>query len=133
MKIKSILLITTGLSSLALYIADNSVLFGLCDKSDIDCRSTFNNAEYAFYFSVVVLMFLLLTYKMHDSVFASWWKFARIGIPVTLVIVVLVSLKLHHSPGGQMQDILDVPFLILAHTFFALGSLIQIYRGYRNK
>jgi hypothetical protein len=65
----------------------------------------------------------------------SWWKFARIAIPVIFVLSTLINLQLHHNSGGFMNldNIFDIPALILMYSIFTIGSLIQIVRGYRAK
>lgn len=84
-----------------------------------------------------VLFFVLLTYKMPDRVFRSWWEYAKIAIPVTFITSLLISLDVFHSgtPGGNgwlpsLDQVINLFFIILTIFLFTLGSLIQIYRGY---
>jgi hypothetical protein len=71
---------------------------------------------------------------MKEGVFIAWWKFARITIPLIFLSLYIISLELHHSPGGwfNVNDEIDLTAYFIFITAFITGSLIQIYRGYRN-
>ena len=84
-------------------------------------------------FFPIILFFSLLTYKLGEKVFIAWWKFARFAIPLVFALVVIINLRLHHTPGGwlNMDTQIDSMLVIAIYGIFALGSLIQIYRGYK--
>ncbi len=86
-------------------------------------------------FMLAFLPITVLVCLFREIVVRTWWKFARIAIPIILVISTLINLQLHHSSGGfmNMDDMFDIPALILIYTVFILGSLIQIWRGYKQK
>lgn len=70
-----------------------------------------------------------------ERISKSWWKFARIAIPVIFVISTLINLQLHHSPSGGVMDldeIFDLPALVFMYIVFIVGSCVQIWRGYRK-
>jgi hypothetical protein len=84
-------------------------------------------------FALVIMPFILFTYFAPDHIFQYWWKFARIGIPVAFILSLLINLEVHHSPGGQWEDIFDIPALILIYGAFTLGSIWQIWKGFRQR
>jgi hypothetical protein len=130
---KLLVLIIAATGTLFLLIMRYTEFVEYCDNVFLkNCLGNFEFVHNVLLFAPVVLFFSLLTYKMRDSVFTYWWKFARVGVPITLLIVTVVNLELHHNPAGEMQGILDVPFLFLVNAIFIIGSLIQIYRGYRK-
>jgi hypothetical protein len=71
---------------------------------------------------------------MPGDVFAYWWKFSRVVIPVIFGISLLINLGLHHTPGGfmNMDNMFDVPALIFMYLVFTIGSIVQIIRGLRH-
>lgn len=81
--------------------------------------------------SLLVLTFL---YFLPYRVYQKWWKFARIAIPLILIISTLINLGFHHNPGGfmNMDDMFDIPAHILLYTIFVVGSVVQIVRGLRS-
>jgi len=82
--------------------------------------------------SFIILMLLNF---LPVRIFNSWWKFARVAVPVILVLSIVVNLQFHHRSGGlfNMDNLFDLPILILMYGTFVVGSLVQIYRGYRSK
>ena len=82
-------------------------------------------------FSICILIILLLK-KLPTTTTVAWWKFAYWAIPIVLVISALINSGIHHSPNGQLQNIFDMPALILLYSIFTIGSIVQIIRGYRN-
>jgi hypothetical protein len=68
--------------------------------------------------------------KLHQQ----WWKFARIAIPLILFLSWVISLGLHHTQGGffNMDNAFDLLGLIILYAFFVIGSVVQIWRGYKN-
>ncbi len=131
MKLKEIILICSIVGTLILYTLFNSVKTGLCE---FYCGDAIDQYQNIFLFFPVILFFSLLTYKMSVGVFEKWWKFARVAIPVILVISTIINLGFHHTSGGFMNfdDMFDVPALIFLYLIFAVGSIIQIVRGYRQ-
>lgn len=114
----------------ALVVAVDIYHYDFCDYS---CQRTIINTGESFFFFPFVLVFSLITYFSPDRVFQSWWKFARIGIPVAFILSLLINLEVHHSPGGQWEDIFDIPALILIYGVFTLGSIWQIWKGFKQK
>lgn len=113
-----------------LYVLFNSRQTGLCN---IYCGELIGQYQNVFLLFPFVLILSLLTFKMSNQVFVAWWKFARVSIPVILVISTLIGMQLHHNSYGlfNMDNLFDVPVLLLMYGIFIVGSLIQIWRGYR--
>lgn len=133
---KNIVLIGSVTAIFLVFISRNVVDLNICNNLDYVCRTIWDTIENISYFFILLFIFSLLTFFMHSRVFNSWWKFARIAIPVILFISTLINLKLHHSPSGgvlNMDDMFDLPILFLMYVVFVVGSLVQIYKGYRNK
>jgi hypothetical protein len=84
-------------------------------------------------FFPLIFFFSLLTYFMPIRVFQAWWSFAKYAIPVILVLSFIINAGLHHDPVGQWQDIFDLPMLFILYGVFAIGSLVQIIRGYLRR
>ena len=132
-KMKKNKILVFGLSGILVYfLAKNSVLLGICNSLDYTCRNQLDSLEKTFFFFFFFFFFSVITYKLPERVFLSWWKFARITAPVVLILAFLINLELHHTPGGDLQHIFDAPALWLLYIIFSLGSIIQIYRGWRE-
>jgi hypothetical protein len=82
-----------------------------------------------------IFFFSLLTYTMSDAIFRTWWKFARWAIPTVFALVILVNLRLHHTPGGwlNMDAQIDLLLVGVVYGIFVIGSIISIVRGYKSK
>lgn len=80
-----------------------------------------------------ILLFSIITYKLPERIFRAWWAFARIAIPVILVLSIYINSGVFDDPTDWMNGVLEVFLLITLYTIFTLGSLIQIYRGWRHK
>lgn len=83
-----------------------------------------------FIFSVLNLLVIFILKLLPQTAFQYWWRFARIAIPIIFVLVTVINSGIHHDPVGELQNIFDVPALILLYSIFTLGSIIQIMRGY---
>lgn len=121
-------------------IFKNSVDVGLCSFDNYGCRESIDFVEHILYFAVPVFLFSLLTYKMKDTVFTSWWEFAKWSIPVIFFLLFLINLGLLHPGetagafgwGGLFDEAIDWYVSIALYVVFAIGSLVQIYRGYKK-
>ncbi len=102
----------------------------------ITCLQNFDGIGF-YWLAVLGTSFILslLTSLMSDDVHVTWWKFARMAIPGVILGSWLISLGLHHNPGGffNMDNYFDLVWLGILYLIFIIGSLVQIYRGYRLK
>lgn len=127
---KKIILFTSILGNIILFSLFNTREVGICN---IYCGPKIDQFQNIFLFFPIILIIVLAIYKLSDSVFVYWWKFARWAIPTIFLLSLVINLELHHNPTGQWQDMFDLPALLLMYAIFIVGSLIQIYRGFRNK
>ncbi len=128
---KLFIILFAVIGNIMLYVLFHSRETGLCN---IYCGDAINQYQNVFLFFPFILIFSLLTYKMPSVVFGVWWKFARIAIPLILIISTFINLGFHHQPGGfmNMDDMFDIPAHILLYTIFVVGSVVQIVRGLRS-
>lgn len=127
-------LFVLGLSLLgvsALYVAYNTRDFGLCAEH---CASYVGKYQEMFVIFPFVLFFSLVTFKLRDEIFIKWLRFSQISIPIILSITFLISLELHHNPGGFMNfdESIDYTVQNIIYILYTLGSIIVIYRGYKK-
>lgn len=126
---KNIILVTSGIGSLLFYFLFVSKSIYICD---IYCSVATDYYHRSFLFFPFILLFSLVTYFAPERVFAAWWKFARIAIPVIFVPVLLINLELHHGPQVEMPALFDIPALIFLYGVFTLGSIWRIWKGWRG-
>lgn len=79
-----------------------------------------------------ILLFSLITYFAPERVFAAWWKFAKFAIPVIFVLLLIVNLGLLHGKNDAWPALIDIPALIFLYSVFTLGSIWQIWKGWRS-
>jgi hypothetical protein len=127
---KNIILVISLVGSFIAYLIFVSNTINICD---IYCGSTLGEYHNVFLFFPFILFFSLITYKLPDQVFQSWWKFARIATPAILTLSFIINLELHHKPAGELQAILDFPALVLLYSIFTMGSIWQIWKGYKQR
>ncbi len=131
MNLKKVILLPSLVGTLLLYFLFNTRELGLCN---IYCGSGINNYQDIFIFFPVILFFSLVTYKLKPEVFIAWWRFARLAIPAVFVGLFIISLELHHNPGGwfNFDEAKDMFMYFVIYGIFVIGSFIQIYRGYKK-
>lgn len=117
---------------LLIIIFDNVYKIGICENGDVTCRGYYRSVGESFLFFIPVLFFTIITYFAPDRVFASWWKFACIAIPVAFMANALLMYDMSKSTDA-FDDIVYIPLLILIYGSFILGSAWQIWKGWRNK
>jgi len=130
MKFKSPVLGVSIIGSVAAYILFNSKSTGLCSVYCGDAIDTYQNI---FLFFPIIFLFSILTFKMPNRIIKSWWAFAKYAIPIVFVLSTFISAGFHHNPNGQWQDIFDIPALFALYGIFIVGSLVQIFRGYKKE
>lgn len=69
--------------------------FGLCGRWDFDCqfsyRTVFRPFDWLFMLMPVTFLIGLMSWVKNRSqkVFMAWWKFARIYIPIALILIAI--------------------------------------------
>jgi len=122
-----------GIVIVALLLIDRSQFY-ICNS--YQCREVSDSILLNFLIisslSILILCFL---YFLPRSAFIKWWKFARTAIPIILVISTIINLQLHHNSNSflNMDNMFDLPILIVMYVIFIIGSLWQIWKGYKNR
>ena len=130
--IKKATLLISVLGSTASLISKNSVLLGICDDDAYGCRTNLNYIEHISYFFVLVFLFSLITYFTPARTFQSWWKFARIAIPVCFILSAIILYDASKSTDF-FDKVIYMPALTLIYGVFTIGSTWQIWKGFRQK
>ena len=97
--------------------------------------SEFRYLELAFNLSLffpLIFLFSLITYFTPERIFLSWWRFARLAIPVIFFITLIINLGFHHKPDAIWEDMFDAPAIILLYSIFVIGSSWQIWKGWKR-
>lgn len=106
------------------------------DYSSITCLQNFDGIGFSWFVLLsAAFLFSFILNLGSKSIHQQWWKFARIALPLTLLIATVINLRFHHNNFGtfNMDNMFDLPILILLYLIFILGSIIQIWRGYQSK
>lgn len=128
---KKTILTLSFVLSLTVFLFEKISQLSFC-YSNYSCFDLLINIGESFLFFSLVFFFSLITYFAPERVFQSWWKFARIAIPVIFLISLAINLEIHHDPQGELQDMYDIPALILLYSIFTIGSIWQIWKGWRR-
>lgn len=122
------------------------ICFGVLVVDFIDLTSNFsyplsetisNSLTSLFICSVLVVIFGFLCALLKKRTFTTWWRFAKYGIPVTLILLLAINFGILRSPtqgsfgwGGLINSAVDIWAIIFVLTVFVIGSIVQIARGY---
>ncbi|MHB1316562.1 MAG: hypothetical protein ACYCZW_01760 [Minisyncoccota bacterium] len=122
------------------FVAENPIMFGFCqsisawgDGTKYCNYSSFDVPEWVSLMSLFLggSLFILsiITYKMKEEVFRSWWNFARWWAPVIIVVTFLLE---NASGGGTLGMGNDFRILIqsILYIILVITSLIKIIRTY---
>jgi|GEM_PF-1048932 len=121
------------------YILSNPILFGFCRntytfKDYIGCFDDFPKLMSFLLInaSVAILPFSIITYKMKEEIFQSWWSFARWFVPV----IIAVAFFFENAGGGGGFLGPDQSFMAftlgLLYVIFVFVSIIKIVLAYRR-
>ena len=79
----------------------------------------------------VILILSLLTYRMKDQVFLTWFNFAKWFVPVIIGITLFFEYMGSGGGGwGMNGGAFDVFFIGIFYVIFILTSLVKIVRAY---
>lgn len=92
---KNILMVGFG-GSLSFLVCIFSTNLGLCDQYNGSCVRMLDSASEAFQIFIIVFLFSLVTYKLHNEIFESWVKFAKWWVLGTLILVLIAPA---HDPS----------------------------------
>ena len=108
----------------SVYISVN----GLCEYKYICSRLHDDSFMAIFLVFLPFFLFSLITYKMKDNIFQTWFKFARIWVPLTILLVIL-------SPeyGNSLLPVEKGTVSFFMSALFLIISLIIIaYKSFQN-
>ena len=132
---RTVLLVASLLICIFFYFYQFLAPKGLCDGiSFLFCEYSMDQLRHIFNLFPIILFFSAATFFLPKTTFNVWWKFARIAIPVSLGLILLINLRLHHSPGGwiNLDSAIDYVVVSIIYSIFTLGSAIAIYRGHKR-
>jgi len=115
-----------SISSLVLLAAFGYLYLYLgCDSSGVVCQDVIETTQTTFFMMVVYSSLSLSLLLLPNHYFTTWWKFARIGLPLALAAVVYVNLTF---TSGYMSWGTGFDLLIIGAIYglFILGSLISV-------
>ena len=89
-----------------------------------------------FIFLIPIFIFSLITYKMREEVFQSWWRFARWFAPVIILVTFLINSQ-RQSGGmgisGAIRSSFNLFIIGIFYAIFIITSMIKIILTYRDK
>jgi len=108
--------------------------YALCDfiisnGHDGSCPFVLSDIEIILSPILALFIFSLITYKMRDEIFQSWWRFARIWAPISTVFILLTPSYTHN----WMFPIVKGNVALLLSVIFIIVSLVKITLAYRSK
>lgn len=111
-----------------------SVELGLCAHSEYECITNLSSYQSVLAFSLILFIFSLVTFWSSWDLFLSWWKFSCIAGPAVFLMSYLISLYFSQNSNGffNPNEGLSLLFHMLLYSTYMIGSLIAIYRGYRQ-
>ena len=94
---KKRLLVITGIASIFLVAFNFIGTFNLCGGREYSvCMDVVFNIFMILFPIIPLFLFSLITYKMQDSVFQAWWRFARIWIPISMLAILVSPSNTHN-------------------------------------
>ncbi|MCG2690790.1 hypothetical protein L6249_01830 [Candidatus Parcubacteria bacterium] len=97
--------------------------------SSFDCQDFFDySGQFLFLFSVILIVINFSLIFLHKEIFTSWWKFARIYIPVSAILTILSG---SGSGGGYIGLTSDYESTawFMAGLFFIISLALIIYKS----
>ncbi len=82
---------------------------------------------------IPVFIFSLITYRMKNEVFRSWWNFARWWAPVIIVVTLLLENANKGGGmgiGGAVSGGFDIFVISIFYIILVITSLIKITRAH---
>lgn len=124
-----------------MYIFSDPIRFGICDNrytfgEHIGCLDRWH--EHVLIISLILFLsslpFSVITYRMKDQVFVSWFKFARWYVPLLVIayFVFPTSISGGLGIGSGITEGFNTLVLILLFSIFAITSIVKIVRAYKQ-
>ncbi len=105
--------------------------FGLCS---VQCSPLIEKYQEVLIFFPLLMLFSFMMLFAHEIVFSKWLKFSFISVPIIFALAFLISQEFHYSSGTLLNTngLVDSLFYLLIYSAYTIGSLIAIYRGYKQ-
>lgn len=89
-----------------------------------------------FIFLIPIFIFSLITYKMRQEVFQSWWRFARWFVLVIMLVTFLINSQ-RQGGGMGISGAISSGFndlvIVIFYVIFIITSAVKITMAYRKK
>ena len=82
------IIIVSGIISVTLVALNHIGTYEIC-RNKFECTEILYTIMLALFPIILLFIFSLITYKMREEVFAAWWKFARVFIPLSVFAVLI--------------------------------------------
>lgn len=124
---KNIVFVVSFIISAVLFLLNYFGTYKICN-SQLECTQSL--ADYMRVFSIILPFFLfsLITYKMREEVFRSWFRFARVYIPASMLLILLAPS--YSSNWMFPYDKGRAAFLF--SSLFIIISTVKIVLAYRR-
>jgi hypothetical protein len=93
-------------------------------------KNVFNSESFIFplFISLLILLFSVATYFLREEIFTSWFRFARVWVPLSIILVIITP---GGSGGGFMPSLIDkeLTAFLMAGLFLIISTLIIIIKS----
>lgn len=125
MKKRKKIVIVSGVISIILVVLNYIGTFRLCGGYYYgECMDIAYNIIINFFPVIPLFIFSLIIYKMREEIFESWWKFAKIWIPLSM-LAILVAPSYSHN---WIFPIVKGSVALFSSSIFVIISLVLIIR-----
>ena len=131
---KKNVLFASGIILAVLFGLEYVGTYALCDfiisnGHEGNCPFVLSDIEIILSPILALFIFSLITYKMRDEIFQSWWRFARVWVPLSMIVTFFTPSYTHN----WMFPIVKANVALLLSAIFIIVSFIKITQAYRSK
>lgn len=133
-----VLLSLAGLTAAFVFIYP--LQFGICQSTytwgtEIRCSDRTDNTIGGplLTFSSVLIIISLILFFTSDSVFNSWWRFAKYYLPIAAVLILLSSGRSGGGWGVSINFDTELTTWFLVGIFFAVSVGIIAYQSWKRR
>jgi len=124
---KKIILQLAVLGVVVFGFASALAIRGICSIDFICDRPHDDSLSFLFFPTIPLFIFSLITYKMKDQVFQSWWKFARVRILVSM-LPILISPSYSYALMFPLEK--GVVALFFSAIFVGISTILIVYQSF---
>ena len=104
---------------------------GICMNARWDCLDFFDTvAGVVFAWSIGISAFLFILAFLKKEVFISWFKFARVYVPITIALMVIDAFTYSESNSLGMTGSDSLVFILIMT--YVIASIVLIIRAHRR-